>query len=312
MIPQPVAGQDSTGLVTHMAERVDRLRKRGRKRVRQDNCVLPRTAEQLIRRIGKATADGSETWAEANNEVARALHVDRSTVVRMVRRMCEVGILTPVETKGGRGRVSVYSVDRSLAEEALRSRRWPVDVRDRRTEQGQEEVQKAEERDEPTQRMHRFREDASSRQTPPCDTHHDPALNGDTALGGRPLLGDLDSSALAGLSARYGIPVAPLSRGIREWWEVQPEMVHRAIGATTVGAALVTVAGLLGGWRAAGVAALVTVSAVIVYALPPGSDRVVEPSSRLEDRPPVEAALDTAVQDPLFQALAGSPSRSSS
>jgi hypothetical protein len=79
VIPHPMADQGQSALVAHMAERADRSRKRGRKRVPQDNRVLPRTAEQLIRRIVRATADGTGTWAEANNEVARALHVDRST-----------------------------------------------------------------------------------------------------------------------------------------------------------------------------------------------------------------------------------------
>lgn len=312
MTPQLVADREETGLVEHMAEqRVDRSRKRGKKRLPQGNCVLPRTAEQLIRGIVKATADGSRTWAEANNEVARSLHVDRSTVVRMVRRLCEVGILTPVETRGGRGRVSMYAVDRSLAEEALRSRRWPVDAPNQRTEEAQEEGQKAGQWEEPAQRMPPFREGGLPTQTPPCGARQNASPNSDAALGGKPLLGDLDPSVLAALSGRFGIPAAPLPRGIHDWWEVQPETARRAIGATAVGAALVAGAGLLGGWRAAGVAALVAAPAIAVYALSSESDKVAEPSARPEEAAPADEAMDAARLDPLFQALAGSASRSS-
>lgn len=240
MTLQHLSDREEMGLAAFMEERVARSHKRGRKRLPQDNYVLPRTAEQLIRRIVKATEDGSETWAEANNEVARSLHVDRSTVVRMVRRMCEVGILAPVETKGGRGRASVYRVDRPLAEEALRSRRWPATDPNRRTEEAQEGGTKAAHPEEPAQRTPSFREGRPPDQTPPCGARQDAVPNSATAHGEHPLLDDLDPSVLTYLGARYGIPPAPLSPvGIRQWWEAQPEAVRRPVTATSIGALLV-------------------------------------------------------------------------
>ncbi len=310
MTPQLVADREGTGLVEHMAERVDRSRKHGRKRLPQDNCVLPHTAEQLIRRIVKATADGSRTWAEANNEVARSLHVDRSTVVRMVRRLCEVGILTPVETRGGRGRVSMYAVDRSLAEEALRSRRWPVDAPNQRTGEAQEEGQKAGQWEEPAQRMPPFHEDASSDHVPPGDAHRDHDLNSDRVPGGYSFLGGLDPSVLAGLSARYGIPVAPLSHtGIREWREAQSADVRRAAAATSIEAVLVVAAGLLDGWRAAMVAALVSTPLAIAYVFSSDKEEAAGPAADPDTPTPEGESMSPSHIDPLFQALAGSAPR---
>jgi len=198
--------------------------------------IVSRTAMQLLRRILRVTDEGTREWQESNTAVARSLHVDPPTIKRAVHRFCAVGLLRAIETKGGRGHASIYAVDEWIARDLLASGRWPADLPNRRTE----EAQKAGHREKPAQRMRPFHEDASSRQTPPRGARQDASPNSDTAHGGQPLLGDLDPSVLAGLSARYGIPAAPLSPvGIRQWWQAQPEAVRRPATATSIGALLV-------------------------------------------------------------------------
>lgn len=85
-----ISDREEIRLAAFLEDRVERSHRRDRKRIPRDSCVLRSTAEQLIRRIVKAAADRSETWVEANNEAAQALHLDGSTVVGTVRRMSEV------------------------------------------------------------------------------------------------------------------------------------------------------------------------------------------------------------------------------
>lgn len=310
MTVQRISDREEIGLAAFIEERVDRSRKPGRKRAPRGECVLPRTAEHLIRRIVKATAGGSETWAEANDEVARALHVDRSTVVRMVRRLCEVGILDPVATKGGRGRVSVYSVDRSRAEEALRSRRWPLEAQNRLTQEMQKRAHEAAHLEEPDPRTPPFPVGEVPGETAPIGGPQRSGPNTDRPSGAPPLFGDLDSAVLEVLFSKSGSAGAfSLGSGLRRWWEAQPEGVRRAFRAGGVEAGVVAVAGLLGGWRTAAVAALLGAPIAIVYALSPDKEKpatdVAEP---IIPAPVHEPAVEVST-DPLFRALANTGSR---
>ena len=85
---------------------------------------LSRNARRLIKRILAATTDENPIWSEGNEDVANALRVNRSTVIRIVKRLRLIGILQPVDTTGGRGRVSQYLVNRRKAQALLRSGYW--------------------------------------------------------------------------------------------------------------------------------------------------------------------------------------------
>jgi len=58
--------------------------------------------------------------------VAKALKVDRSTVVRIVKRLRCLGALRPLDITGGRGKVSQYAVDREKARALLRQGYWEL------------------------------------------------------------------------------------------------------------------------------------------------------------------------------------------
>jgi len=214
-------------MVTHMRTRTEKSHKLGRKSTPVGEQIVGRTAMQLLRRVLRVTEGGTMHWQESNPAVAKSLHVDPSTVKRTVRKFCEVGLLRPIETKGGRGHASVYVLDERIARDVLASGRWPTNLPSQRREAAQEEGTKAAHPKEPAQQTPPLHVNASSDQTPPCGARQDAAPNSDAALGGRHLLGDLDPSALVSFSTRYGIPVAPLCRGIRDWWEVQPETARR-------------------------------------------------------------------------------------
>jgi len=87
---------------------------------------LSRNARRLLNRILTATSEDNPVWAEGTNEVAKALKVDRSTVVRIVKRLRGSGVLQPLDLTGGRGRVSQYAVDRGKARALLRQGYWEL------------------------------------------------------------------------------------------------------------------------------------------------------------------------------------------
>jgi len=58
--------------------------------------------------------------------VAKALKVDRSTVVRIVKRLRCLGVLRPLDITGGRGKVSQYAVDGEKARALLRQGYWEL------------------------------------------------------------------------------------------------------------------------------------------------------------------------------------------
>lgn len=297
-------------MIAHMRTRAERSHRPGRKRTPVGEQIVSRTAVQLLQRILRVTDGGASDWQESNTTVAESLHVDPSTIKRTVRRFCAVGVLRAIETKGGRGHASVYAVDERIANFVLASRLWPTNLPNRRTEEAQEEGQKAAQREEPAQPTPPIHEDVSSDQMPPCGARHDLHPDSDAGLRGHSFLGGLDPSVLAQLAGGGRSAADPLSLAcIRQWWEAQPETVRRAIGATAVGAVLVAGAGLLGGWRAAGVAALVSAPAVVVCALSSESDKIAEPSARPEEAAPADRAVDTAHIEPLFQSLAAAASR---
>jgi hypothetical protein len=57
-------------------------------------------------------------------EVAKVLGIDPSTVKRLRRRFCEVGVLGPLERQGGRGKPAQYQVDLEKAETLVREGFW--------------------------------------------------------------------------------------------------------------------------------------------------------------------------------------------
>ncbi len=85
---------------------------------------LSRNARRLLKRILVATTEDDPIWLEVNEDIARALKINRSTVVRLTKRLCQVGVLQPVNTKGGRGRPSQYRVHREKAQALLRHGYW--------------------------------------------------------------------------------------------------------------------------------------------------------------------------------------------
>jgi len=87
---------------------------------------LSRNARRLLKRILTATSEDTPVRAEGSYEVAKALKVDRSTVVRIVKRLRCFGVLQPLDLTGGRGRVSQYAVDRGKARALLRQGYWEL------------------------------------------------------------------------------------------------------------------------------------------------------------------------------------------
>lgn len=86
--------------------------------------TLSRTEKRLLRRILKKTTDAHPVWAELNIHVAKCLSVDRSTIVRAIKKLINFDILSPLETRGGRGVPSSYWVDRARAQKLLRMGYW--------------------------------------------------------------------------------------------------------------------------------------------------------------------------------------------
>jgi len=87
---------------------------------------LSRNARRLLKRILRGTSEDTPVWAEGTEKVAKALKVDRSTVVRIVKRLRCLGVLRPLDITGGRGRVSQYAVDREKARALFRQGYWEL------------------------------------------------------------------------------------------------------------------------------------------------------------------------------------------
>ena len=87
---------------------------------------LSRNARRLWKGVLTATSEDTPVWAEGSEEVAKALKVDRSTVVRIVKRLRCFGVLRPLDITGGRGKVSQYAVDRGKARALLRQGYWEL------------------------------------------------------------------------------------------------------------------------------------------------------------------------------------------
>jgi hypothetical protein len=81
---------------------------------------------RLLKRVLTTTSEDTPVWAEGTEEVAKALKVDRSTVVRIVKRLRCFGVLRPLDITGGRGKVSQYAVDRGKARALLRQGYWEL------------------------------------------------------------------------------------------------------------------------------------------------------------------------------------------
>lgn len=111
---------------------------------------LSRNARRLLKRIIKVTSEDDPVWAEGTEEVSKALKLNRSTVVRLLNRLCRFGVLKPLDITGGRGKVSQYAVDRRKAQLLLRRGYWETVGEDmgekaaHKEEQHQAQLQKQE------------------------------------------------------------------------------------------------------------------------------------------------------------------------
>jgi hypothetical protein len=84
-------------------ERGERFHRRGRKPKSPESQRLSKNALRLLRHILKVTSKEDPIWSESVEEVAKVLGIDPSTVKRLRRRFCEVGVLVPQEKKGRPG-----------------------------------------------------------------------------------------------------------------------------------------------------------------------------------------------------------------
>jgi hypothetical protein len=73
-------------------ERGERFHRRGRKPKSPESQRLPKNALRLLRHILKVTSKENPIWSESVEEVAKGLGIDPSTVKRLRRRFCEVGV----------------------------------------------------------------------------------------------------------------------------------------------------------------------------------------------------------------------------
>lgn len=118
----------STDLLDWLDRRIRPCHKRAPKGKPLERKKLSRNARRLIRRILAQTRDENPVWCEGNEDVAKALNMDRSTVVRIVKRLCQTSVLQPVDTTGGRGRPSQYLVNRGKAQALIRDGYWGASV----------------------------------------------------------------------------------------------------------------------------------------------------------------------------------------
>ena len=87
---------------------------------------LSKAETRLLKRILRSVLPEHPVWAESNTEVAKVLGVDRSTVVRTIRKLKDHSVLFPVDIKGGRGVPFSYEVDIEKAKGILKTRYWPA------------------------------------------------------------------------------------------------------------------------------------------------------------------------------------------
>jgi hypothetical protein len=73
-------------------ERGERFHRRGRKPKSPESQRLPKNALRLLRHLLKVTSKEDPIWSESVEEVAKGLGIDPSTVKRLRRRFCEVGV----------------------------------------------------------------------------------------------------------------------------------------------------------------------------------------------------------------------------
>jgi hypothetical protein len=129
-------------------ERGERFHRRGRKPKSPESQRLPKNALRLLRHILKVTSKEDSIWRESVDEVAKVLGIDPSTVKRLRRRFCEIGVLVPQEKKGGRGKTAQYQVDLEKAQTLVREGVWGAAKKG-----GEKEAQKLEQEPKPAQEI---------------------------------------------------------------------------------------------------------------------------------------------------------------
>jgi hypothetical protein len=129
-------------------ERGERFHRRGRKPKSPESQRLSKNALRLLRHILKVTSKEDPIWSESVEEVAKGLGIDPSTVKRLRRRFCEVGVLVPQEKKGGRGKPAQYQVDLEKAETLVREGVWGAAKKG-----GEKEAQKPGQEPKPAQEI---------------------------------------------------------------------------------------------------------------------------------------------------------------
>jgi predicted transcriptional regulator len=129
-------------------ERGERFHRRGRKPKSPESQRLSKNALRLLRHILKVTSKEDPIWSESVEEVAKVLGIDPSTVKRLRRRFCEVGVLVPQERKGGRGKPAQYQVDLEKAETLVREGVWGAAKKG-----GEKEAQKPGQEPKPAQEI---------------------------------------------------------------------------------------------------------------------------------------------------------------
>ena len=129
-------------------ERGERFHRRGRKPKSPESQRLSKNALRLLRHILKVTSKEDPIWSESGEEVAKGMGIDPSTVKRLRRRLCEVGVLVPQEKKGGRGKTAQYPVDLEKAETLLQEGVWGAAKKG-----GEKEAQKPGQEPKPAQEI---------------------------------------------------------------------------------------------------------------------------------------------------------------
>jgi len=129
-------------------ERGERFHRRGRKPKSPESQRLSKNALRLLRHLLKLTPKENPIWSESVEEVAKGLGIDPSTVKRLRRRFCEVGVLVPQERQGGRGKPAQYQVDLERAETLLREGVWGAAKKG-----GEKEAQKPGQEPKPAQEI---------------------------------------------------------------------------------------------------------------------------------------------------------------
>jgi hypothetical protein len=129
-------------------ERGERFHRRGRKPKSPESQRLSKNSLRLLRHILKVTSKEDPIWSESVGEVAKVLGIDPSTVKRLRRRLCEVGVLGPQERQGGRGKPAQYQVDLEKAETLVREGFWGAAKKG-----GEKEVQKPGQEPKPAQEI---------------------------------------------------------------------------------------------------------------------------------------------------------------